>query len=104
MFISSATLGGSVSQKSLRSQNDPQKYYLHQFRVPKKFFKPLYEVFICYGQEEYFDTREVKEVDGKTKVDDFNFGNMVEKKIRKTITQQRMQERANDAQNQIEED
>ena len=29
---------------------------------------------------------------------------MVEKKIRKTITQQRIQERANEVQNQIEED
>ena len=48
-------------------------------------FKPLYEIFICYGQEEFFDTREVKEVDGKEHVEDFNFPNMVEKKIRKTL-------------------
>ena len=85
LFISSATLGGSISQRSLRSQRDPQKYYLHQFREPKRVFKPLYEIFICYGQEEFFDTREVKEVDGKAEVQDFNFPNMVEKKIRKTI-------------------
>jgi len=29
---------------------------LHKFRSP--IFKPLYELFICYGHEEYMDLRE----------------------------------------------
>ena len=31
---------------------DKEKYYLHQF--VSKFNRPLYDVFICYGNEEYF--------------------------------------------------
>lgn len=46
-------------------------------------FKPLYEIFICYGQEEYFDCRENLEGDdGKTETVDLNFPNMMEKKAR----------------------
>ena len=83
LYISTATLGGQVSNRSLKDQRDPIKYYLHAFRESKKKFKPLYEVFICYGQEEFFDCREAVEgEDGKKEVVDLNFPNMVEKKHR----------------------
>ena len=36
-------------------EEDP-KHYLHQFRSP--FFVPLYEIFICYGHEDYNEKNE----------------------------------------------
>ena len=36
-------------------EEDP-KHYLHQFSSP--FFMPLYEIFICYGHEDYNDKNE----------------------------------------------
>lgn len=52
-------------------------------------FKPLYEVFICYGQEEFFDCKdEVEAEDGKKEKVDLNFPLMVEKKHRELHRQQ----------------
>ena len=47
-------------------------------------FKPLYEIFICYGQEEFFDCKDTMEAedDGKPVVVDLNFPSMVDKKMR----------------------
>ena len=78
-----------MSNRSLRTNRDPVKYYLHQYRESKKVFKPLYEVFICYGQEEFFDCKdEVEAEDGKKEKVDLNFPLMVEKKHRELHRQQ----------------
>jgi len=45
--------------------------------------RPLYEIFICYGQEEFFDCKEEVEEDGKPKIEDMNFPSMVESKLRR---------------------
>ena len=65
------------SAKSARRQRDPAKYYLHPFRQPGSNFIPLYEMFICYGHEEYFDC-----VDPMTRKE-LNFVAMMEAKMRR---------------------
>ena len=79
-----------MSSKSHRENRDPKKYYLHKFRESKRVYKPLYEVFICYGQEEFFDCKEeVQADDGQTKKVELNFPLMVEKKHRELHRQQK---------------
>ena len=34
-------------------QTESKLHYLHEFR--SDVFQPLYEIFICYGQEEFHD-------------------------------------------------
>lgn len=41
------------SRSSRRIRIDKHKYYLHQF--VSKINRPLYDVFICYGVDEFFE-------------------------------------------------
>lgn len=34
------------------------KYYLHKYKKQGCVFKPLYEMFLCYGHEEFFDCKD----------------------------------------------
>ena len=43
----------SVHEEIKQLQTENKLHYLHEFR--SEVFQPLYEIFICYGQEEFHD-------------------------------------------------
>ena len=45
-------------RRSQDSSIDQRKPKLHLHRYRSNFFKPLYEIFICYGHEEFFECKE----------------------------------------------
>ncbi len=56
-----------------------RKTPLSQFRQKGTFYKPLLEMFLCYGQEEFFECRDEQLHPGNP----LNFADMLEQKTRR---------------------
>ena len=67
------------SKSSSSMEYKKKKLHLHRYR--SSFFKPLYEIFICYGHEEFIDCKESEE-------DDLNFASIIDKLNRQKLTQE----------------
>ena len=86
-FVKNAEL--TITQKGSQNSNlpinsvrgdrkrDPAKHYLHQFRQKDARYRPLYEIFIAYGHEEYFDCTD------PATMTELNFASLLANKNRK---------------------
>ena len=63
-----------MSKESSIEHQKKKNRHLHRYR--SAFFKPLYEIFICYGHEEFFDCKEAGE-------DYLNYASIIENINRK---------------------
>ena len=73
-ILKRSTLGAGTSLAKTRSP-------LMQFRQKGTFYKPLFEMFLCYGQEEFFDCRGDSSLPGAATA--LNFADMLEQRHRR---------------------